>query len=110
MHVGLIGKHDVAGIVEGEATLLDGPTPTTNLGVLLEYQTVLPEVVTRAQTGRTGSEDDGANLWRTVALRCCGRPASVSGRRRDRQTCGTTANQRSLVHQGTHSVDRGVPR
>jgi hypothetical protein len=45
VNVGVVGEHDVAGIVEGEAVHLDGPAPAADAVVLLQQQGFLAERV-----------------------------------------------------------------
>ena len=53
-HVRIVGKHDVAGMIEGEALVFDRAAPAADARVLVEQQRVLVEVIGRAQAGRAG--------------------------------------------------------
>jgi hypothetical protein len=48
----------VAGHVEGEAIVFDGPAPTTDLVGLLDEQSILTQVVSGAKPGGSCSYDD----------------------------------------------------
>ena len=48
----------MAGHVEGEAVVLDGPAPASNPVGLLEQQRVFTEMIGGAEPGRAGADDN----------------------------------------------------
>ena len=88
LHVRVVGKHDVAGVIEREAGILDRAAPSADLRFALEHDAAGAVVIGRRQAGRARAQDhargtrDVAGVGRRVVGGCAGssiiRAASVS--------------------------------
>src|SRR5579871_1237123 len=54
--IGLVGKHDMPGIVESEAVGFKRPAPTAHAVVLFQQQGAFAEMISGAETGRSGAD------------------------------------------------------
>jgi hypothetical protein len=70
VHIGIVGEHDVTGVIEREPVVFHRPAPTADRWMLFEQQTALAEMIRSAQAGRSRTNHDrGVLAGRTRQMR-----------------------------------------
>jgi len=68
--VGILAEHDVAGVIEGEAFVLEGAAPTADAALFFDEDGLRAEVIGGTEAGRASPEDNGRGVfWRFSYVR-----------------------------------------